>query len=231
MKTNDNVRAQSNTPQQNSSISNKLDLKLKASMSKNNSPVSHSERSQFKFASGGNGQQRENLNKSEVKKDKLFTEEDPYANSKEYQIGDEVNNSKNDWSYNASKPGVDRAEFYNPNDEDPHSQSIQNPNNVNAIMKGLSGTKNIGDRFQGEIDNRETGYGDTQHFQSRPPDQDIKEIEDMKQAEVEFPQSYSAKKLVPYNNNSNFQTSQARVYREPAYEEAEDSNEDIGHDQ
>ncbi|CAI2383174.1 unnamed protein product [Moneuplotes crassus] len=232
MKTDGNIRAQANTPHKKPSISNKLDLKLKAPMSKNNSPIYHSDRSHLKLANEGNGQQRDSLNKSQVKKDKLFSEEDPYVNSKEYQIGDGVDNSKNDWSYNATKPGIDRSEFYNPNNDDlPHNQSILNQNNAGKIIKQPLALRNTGDRFQNEIDNRETGYGETHNFQTKHADHEIRELEDLKQTKFELPRNNSDKKLYSYNHPNNFKSNQAREYKEPTYEDVYNSNEDIDHEE
>ena len=94
----------------------------------------------------------------------MFSEEDPDINSKEYQLGDEVNNSKNEWINHAAQPGVDRSEFYNPNlDEDLHNQSVNNPNTIEHLHKQPSETKLSEDRLHGG-DDRNTCMAETAAF-------------------------------------------------------------------
>lgn len=223
------IKAKPVTPNKNSSLSNDIEMKFKPQKSKNNSVASYSDRSHMKFASPKDGQPGEVLDKSGVKKDKLFTEEDPEINSKEYRMGDGTDN-KNEWRYNATKPGVDRSEFYNPNiEEDVHNQSVSNPTNLEEMQKVPSEMRITEDKLQS------TGLDKTQAitqigtFHKKITNPSPGNRENYQRADGNV-QAYSNKKLTTSGENDMQVTQPHRTQQRTYGEEVEeDSNEDINH--
>jgi hypothetical protein len=78
-------------------------------LSKNNSVVSHSARSDMKVKIN---QRDANVITHDIHKDKLFSQEDGL--DKEYDSRIEGGYGNKEWDFHASKPGMDRSEFYNP---------------------------------------------------------------------------------------------------------------------
>jgi hypothetical protein len=80
-----------------------------ANFSKNNSVVSHSARSDMKVTID---QCDANVITHSIHKDKLFSQEDGLG--KEFDSRLEGGYTNKEWDLHASKPGMDRSEFYNP---------------------------------------------------------------------------------------------------------------------
>lgn len=102
----------SQTPGGKNSMQQKLQLKIDVnprSPSKNNSIVSQSARSNLKLTST---QRDIGLINHEIPKDKLFSPDEDLEG--EFDARLEGGFTKNEWNMHATKPGVDRSEFYNP---------------------------------------------------------------------------------------------------------------------
>ena len=85
--------------------------------SKNNSVVSHSDRTHLKIASPANKLAMEDPYEAanRIERDRFFSndEEQPESKLSRSHLNEDVR-SKSDWNVNNAKPGVDISEFYNP---------------------------------------------------------------------------------------------------------------------
>lgn len=155
----------SQTPGGKNSLQQKLHLKMDGnarSPSKNNSVVSQSARSNLKLTST---QRDIGLTNHEIPKDKLFSPDEDLEG--EFDARLEGGYTKNEWNLHATKPGVDRSEFYNPdalNDSGDNSKPCQSrlshnhedDKNENPIGPKLNG------QFTGPRNKNESKMPDTE---------------------------------------------------------------------
>lgn len=107
------------------------------SHSKNNSVVSHSDRTHLKIASPANKLAMEDPYEAanRIERDRLFSndEERPESKLSRSHLNEDAR-SKSDWNVNNAKPGVDISEFYNPSAMDDADRPSDPPPNLKVAV-------------------------------------------------------------------------------------------------